>query len=48
MEDIKTDIWRTPLSEASERYLNRLRDKKCLPGNLINGSVMIEYGTYNT
>jgi hypothetical protein len=26
-KDIKTDIWRTPLTEASERYLNRLRVK---------------------
>jgi len=42
MDDIKTDIWRTPLSEASERCLNRLRVKKFLPGKLINRNVMIE------
>jgi hypothetical protein len=42
MEDIKTEIWRTPLREASERYLNNFRVKNCLTGNLVSGNVMNE------
>jgi hypothetical protein len=31
-----------PIKRASERYLNRLRVRKCLQGNPISGSLKIE------